>query len=174
MPLIRNGAVIADDWTLLATDDGALLAEDLPAGGIIVPHGRLATARQSRHNGPLGVLIDNDLDIDALLALVGAVDMIVVPFPAFGDGRGFSIARTLRNGGFIGVLRARGPLIADQAAFAEACGFDELDIPDDHAGRQKPAQYAAAREAFSARYQDGYAAAAQPVSILAARHAARH
>ncbi len=174
MPLIRKGVTVEDEWTTLASDDDTIFDEELPAGDLIVPHRRLASARQRKHDGKLGVAIDNDLDIGALEALLGTVDLISVPFPAFGDGRGFSIAKSLRNTGFTGVLRAHGPLIADQAAFAEACGFDEIEIPDDHAERQPVDQYATARTAFPARYQEAYDAAPQTVSILSARHTARH
>ena len=41
-----------------------------------------------------------------------------IAFPAMGDGRGFSIARRLRAMGYRGVLRAKGPLVADQARAA--------------------------------------------------------
>ncbi|WP_413855838.1 DUF934 domain-containing protein, partial [Albidovulum sp.] len=69
------------------------------------------------------------------------VEMIAVGFPAFSDGRGFTLARHLRNRGFGGRLRAKGHVIADQYAMARRAGFDEVEIPDDLAARQPQEQW---------------------------------
>lgn len=70
-------------------------------------------------------------------------DLIGIDFPAFTDGRGFSLARRLRELGFQGRLRATGRLIADQYAMARRVGFDEVQIPVDIAARQPEAQWLA-------------------------------
>lgn len=101
---------------------------------------------------------------------LAALDLVAIVFPAFSDGRGFSLARKLRQSGFAGRLRAVGPLIADQFAYALACGFDEIDLPDAVSSRQPEAQWRAALDAFSGHYQRGYGASA---SILDRRRAAR-
>ncbi|MEL7088413.1 MAG: DUF934 domain-containing protein [Planctomycetota bacterium] len=62
--------------------------------------------------------------------------LIRIDFPSFADGRGFSIARALRQRGYGGTLRARGHVIADQYAMARRSGFDEVEISDDLAARQ--------------------------------------
>ena len=62
--------------------------------------------------------------------------MIRVDFPSFADGRGFTIARTLRLRGYKGRLRARGHVISDQYAMARRCGFDEVEISQSLAARQ--------------------------------------
>ncbi len=62
--------------------------------------------------------------------------MIRITFPAFHDGRGFSLARALRDSGFDGRLRAAGPLLAAQYPLLRRCGFDEVEIPAAHAARQ--------------------------------------
>lgn len=170
MPLIKQGKAVDDTWRRIASDADALLDGDLPAGDIIVPSGRLAAACQRVHQGRIGVTIDNDLDFEALIGLIGQVDLISVNFPSFADGRGFSVAKRLRKAGFGGVLRAEGPLIADQAAFAEACGFDEIEIPDALASRQPVSDFADARQAFPQTYQEGFTAPREGGSILKRRH----
>ncbi|MBP6678764.1 MAG: DUF934 domain-containing protein, partial [Paracoccus sp.] len=56
-------------------------------------------------------------------------DLIAVDFPAMTDGRGFSLARILREKGYRGRLRAVGGLISDQYGMARRVGFDEVRIP---------------------------------------------
>ena len=67
--------------------------------------------------------------------------LIRVAFPAFNDGRAFTIARRLRMAGYTGTLRALGPVIADQYAMARRVGFDDVEIPDDLALRQPEPQW---------------------------------
>jgi uncharacterized protein (DUF934 family) len=68
-------------------------------------------------------------------------DLVRVAFPAFSDGRGFTLARHLRAVGYTGRLRAKGHVIADQYAMARRVGFDEVEIPDDLAQRQPAEQW---------------------------------
>jgi uncharacterized protein (DUF934 family) len=74
--------------------------------------------------------------------LVG-LHTIHVAFPAFNDGRAFTIARRLRALGFAGTLHAVGPVIADQYAMARRVGFDGVIIPPALAARQPEAQWLA-------------------------------
>ncbi len=87
--------------------------------------------------------IPNDVQIDSLKGLFQNVAMIRIPFPSFADGRGFSLAKQLRQHGFEGRLRAVGHVIADQYGFARTCGFDEVEIDDDLAARQPEEQWLA-------------------------------
>lgn len=80
---------------------------------------------------------------EALADRIEALEMIRVDFPSFADGRGFTIARQLRDMGFTGRLRARGHVIADQYAMARRSGFDEVEIDADLARRQPEAQWQA-------------------------------
>lgn len=69
------------------------------------------------------------------------IGLIRVAFLAFSDGRGFTLARHLRDAGFNGRLRAKGHVIADQYAMARRSGFDEVEIDDDLAARQPEADW---------------------------------
>lgn len=69
--------------------------------------------------------------------------LVAIDFPSFTDGRGFSLARRLRELGYQGTLRATGRLIADQYAMARRVGFDEVAITPDIAARQPADQWLA-------------------------------
>ena len=56
---------------------------------------------------------------------------VEVNFPKFGDGRGYSIARLLRERhGYRGELRAVGQVARDHLYFMERCGFDAFLLRD--------------------------------------------
>jgi uncharacterized protein (DUF934 family) len=76
-----------------------------------------------------------------LPATFDGVTLIRVSFPSFSDGRGFTLARHLREAGFAGRLRAQGHVIADQFAMARRSGFDEVEISDELAARQPADQW---------------------------------
>ena len=84
--------------------------------------------------------IASDIKPDDLPDVSGA-DLVRVAFPAFSDGRGFTLARHLRTAGFTGRLRAKGHVIADQYAMARRVGFDEVEISDELAERQPADQW---------------------------------
>ena len=79
----------------------------------------------------------------ALPALIAGAGLVRIAFPAFSDGRGFTLGRQVREAGFTGRLRAAGHVLADQYAMARRSGFDEVEISDELAARQGPAQWAA-------------------------------
>jgi uncharacterized protein (DUF934 family) len=91
-----------------------------------------------------------------LLAHLERIRLVEVNFPVFGDGRGYSSARILREAGYTGELRAVGEVLVDQIAFMRRCGFDAFapDVPLDPAD---------AENAF-ARYGEVY----QPTTDLRA------
>ena len=78
---------------------------------------------------------------EALIPYLSDLTLIRVAFPAFTDGRAFTIARRLRVLGYTGTLRALGPVIADQYAMARRVGFDQVEIPDELAARQPQSQW---------------------------------
>jgi uncharacterized protein (DUF934 family) len=88
-------------------------------------------------------------DDPASLSLDG-VTRIEVNFPKFGDGRGYSTARLLRERyGYRGELRAVGQITRDLLFFMESCGFDAFEL---RAG-EDPHEALAAFEDFSESYQ---------------------
>lgn len=78
-------------------------------------------------NNIAGVWLDTDADIDKLDPYITNLKCIAIRFPAFTDGRGFSLASTLRNEkGFSGQLIAAGEFIQDQLFYLRRCGFDSF------------------------------------------------
>ena len=89
----------------------------------------------------IGVDLASDADPVDLSEHLAEIDLIRVDFPSFADGRGFTIARRLRDLGYRGRLRARGQVIADQYAMARRAGFDEVEIDAELAERQTENQW---------------------------------
>ena len=73
--------------------------------------------------------------ITTLSNRLGGIEVIAVRFAAFSDGRGFTLAKQLREMGFTGRLRATGSVLPDQYAMARRNGFDEVEISDELAQR---------------------------------------
>ena len=111
--------------TVLVTDTGFGPATQAPT----VPLADIAA-----HQGALDLA--NTDDPALVEPYLPALTLIRVAFPAFNDGRAFTIARRLRMMGYTGQLVALGPVIADQYAMARRVGFDAVEIPDDLAARQ--------------------------------------
>jgi len=85
--------------------------------------------------------LTNTDDPTALEGHLGRLTLIRVAFPAFNDGRAFTVARRLRMMGYTGQLLALGPVIADQYAMLRRVGFDGAEIPDEIAARQPADQW---------------------------------
>jgi Uncharacterized protein conserved in bacteria len=71
------------------------------------------------------------------------LSFIVIPFASSADGRGFSLAGSLRALGYMGHLRAQGHVLVDQFRAALRCGFDDVEISADQAQRNPEAQWTA-------------------------------
>ncbi|WP_062732246.1 DUF934 domain-containing protein [Sphingobium abikonense] len=72
------------------------------------------------------VRIEASEDARELLPHLGRLSLVEVNFPAFGDGRGYSAARILREAGYGGELRAVGDVLVDQIVAMRRCGFDSF------------------------------------------------
>jgi len=88
------------------------------------------------------VRIEPGDDARALLPALDRIALIEINFPAYGDGRGYSAARILREHGYAGELRAVGDVLIDQLSHMRRCGFDAF-APD------KPITQAAADKALA-------------------------
>ncbi|WP_114520516.1 DUF934 domain-containing protein [Altererythrobacter sp. ZODW24] len=75
------------------------------------------------------VRIEPGEDSRDLIAHLDRIRLVEVNFPVFGDGRGYSAARILREAGFTGEIRAVGDVLVDQIAYMHRCGFDAF-APD--------------------------------------------
>ncbi|MCY4543224.1 MAG: DUF934 domain-containing protein [Rhodobacteraceae bacterium] len=80
--------------------------------------------------------LENDEDPSCLPLHFCWLRVVRIPFPDFVDGRGFSLAASIRRLGYRGRLRAQGYLISDQYRQARQSGFDEVVIDRRLAARQ--------------------------------------
>lgn len=123
--IIRNGAIAEDSFQYI-TDGSAL-----PASGDIIVDVALWEAHKSdlkNRDGRVGVLLPGEAEPDAIADDLQDLAVIAIQFPVFRDGRGFSLARILRDRlGYQGELRAVGDVLRDQLFFMQRCGFNAFE-----------------------------------------------
>ena len=135
--IIKQRAVVADDWTVLRLDEGqAADAAIVPENKVIVPLAVWQLQREAlaarRAAGTVGVWIASDERPEVLKGDLDAFAVVAVDFPKFTDGRGYSIAYNLRMRlGYQGELRAIGDVLRDQLFQMQRCGFDAFATRQD-------------------------------------------
>lgn len=127
-------------------------------GSVAVPFEELATQPTAR-----GVVLTPDVAFESLAPYLPQLDLVVVTFPIFRDGRGFTQARALREyGGFTGEIRATGHLLPDQANHLRRVGIDSVELPDD----ADPSPWERGRHRFHTAYQFSVGGESGPLSGL--------
>jgi uncharacterized protein (DUF934 family) len=132
--IIKDKAVVKDDWTILRLEEGDVPeAVVVPAGKIIVPLAVWEAQRASlQHRPDIGVWIASHERPEVLKEDVAKLSVIAVDFPKFSDGRGYSIAYNLRARlGFTGELRAIGDVLRDQMFYMQRVGFNAFATRED-------------------------------------------
>lgn len=123
----RLGApAVVDDALCHIADD-----EPLPLlGPITVSWRRWQAERDAlRARANVGVRLPNDVEPAEVAPLLEDVDRVTIDFPNFKDGRGYSLARLLRERfGYDGELRAVGDVLRDQLQAMRRCGFDSFEL----------------------------------------------
>lgn len=113
------------------------------------------------------VSLSNDVDLEQVKAQLPKLKTILVNFPSYADGRGFSIARQLRKTyGFKGTIIADGPLIPDQYSMALQCGFDAVRLDGKTFSIQAESDWFNAMDAFAGAYQRGYTVKNGPATSI--------
>ncbi|WP_445157700.1 DUF934 domain-containing protein [Halomonas sp. E14] len=124
-PFIRDGQPAEDRWVLIREDEAVL--PDAPA---IVPLARWQAREEGRVLAPW--LASGTELTSELAAELAEAPLIAIDFPKFTDGRGYSVARLLRERyGYTGEVRAIGDVLVDQVFFLTRCGFDALSLRED-------------------------------------------
>ncbi len=123
MPKLLKDKTITDNgWQVLPKDfSGAL-----PEAPCFVPLNYwLANKATLENPESIGVWLDAEQEPEELADDIVGLQHIAVNFPTFMDGRGFSIARLIRQRyQFSGELRAIGHIVPDQLFYLSRCGFD--------------------------------------------------
>ena len=94
-----------------------------------VDHGAVTVDSFLDQSSASAVRVEPGDDARELIPHLERLALVEVNFPSFGDGRGYSSARLLREAGYEGELRAVGDVLVDQVAYMRRCGFDAFD-PD--------------------------------------------
>ena len=146
--IIKDRNVVTDPWQRLEPGTGG----SLPAGDIVVPLVLWQSQREAllARAGRIGVWLDSNEDPAAIAEDLRHFEVVAVNFPKFGDGRGFSTARLLRERyGWKGELRAVGDIFRDQLFFLSSCGFNSFALRDG----EDPQEALAGFGVFSEAYQ---------------------
>lgn len=127
--IIKDRTVVTDPWLRLELDADGGVPSEPGAGDIIVP---LAMWREQRPRlrlrpSRIGVWLESGEDPAAIAEDLKLLGVVAVNFPSFGDGRGYSTGRLLRERyGWKGELRAIGDIFRDQLLYLASCGFDSF------------------------------------------------
>jgi uncharacterized protein (DUF934 family) len=126
----QNGERTNDPWLTYAGD-----AHAIPVGSCaILPltEFREFAGTWKNHAKALGVLLSPSDDPASIANDFDKLRLIAIDFPSFTDGRGYSLARLLRERyGWTGELRAVGDIQRDQIYLLSRSGFDTFALRDD-------------------------------------------
>ena len=128
MPLLEAGKPIADEY--VRVEDEAPLPEAAP---VIIGFARLErdAAALAGRNAKLGVIVPQGLDPEKLAPYLDRLALVVVQFPKFRDGRGFTTTRILRERyGYMGEIRAVGHILPDQYQLLRRIGVTSVEVPE--------------------------------------------
>ncbi len=160
--IIKNQCVIDDSYEIITIQESN--SGEIPQNSLValsIWNTLLENKQQERL--PAGLWLDSHEMPEEILGDPNQAKIIAIHFPAFTDGRGYSLARLLRQRyHFTGELRAIGDIHRDQLYYLSRCGFDSFAMSD-------PAQSESAIESlkdFSVAYQHAGDAANSSTSVI--------
>jgi uncharacterized protein (DUF934 family) len=126
--LISDKDLIEDNWHRADADkkispgDKVILSLDR----LLQQGGQLITKRMA-----LGVELEPAAAVEELLPFLEHLQIVVLRFDNFADGRAFSQARLLRDRyAYRADIRAVGDVLCDQLSFMRRCGFNQFQLGD--------------------------------------------
>ncbi|MFV9473362.1 DUF934 domain-containing protein [Advenella sp. RU8] len=118
----KFGQFINDQWQYVGAED------PIPANGnIVIPLARWAEIE----NLPIqkGIWLNPDNPVSDIAEFLPAAALVLIDFPKFRDGRGFTQAKLIRERyRFEGDIRAGGHVLPDQFASMITCGFSSAKV----------------------------------------------
>lgn len=125
--MIKDGQVIENTWTLISDEDVASIDSNS-----IIPLSSYLANSDSKTRNDVGVMLENDVNLADVAEELLNAPVIAINFPGFMDGRGFSLARLLRERfAYTGEIRAVGHVIRDQLTYLKRCGFNSFCFAED-------------------------------------------
>lgn len=125
--LINQTSVLENQWALILDTDAPL-----PSGNILVNSQYwLENITEFKTRSDVSIYLNADADLASLKDHLDSFPVIAINFPAFADGRGYSLARLLKERfDYKGEIRAIGDVLIDQLYFMKRCGFDTYLLKD--------------------------------------------
>lgn len=132
MRILKGNSLAQSAWQHWP-DELPLADESTP---VIVGLARFKAERLSllARRGGVGVRLAPGEQAASLAGDLNSLPVIAIEFPTFNEGRGYSVARHLREKyGYKGEIRAVGSVSRDRLRFMQRCGIDafEFDAGDD-------------------------------------------
>lgn len=126
MLLTETGTLGEDTWRHLEDDEAVPDSDPIT---VSLERWRKTNADLRARNGKLGLRLPNDAEPEEIASDLDRLDLVVLNFPKFTDGRAYSQARLLRaRHRYKGELRAAGNVLRDQLLFMRRCGFNSFVV----------------------------------------------
>lgn len=120
--LTKEGAIEPFDWLPFDASEGDSAEKRL------LPPAQFVEANSDQ----AGLLLSPETELAEVAPLLENAALVAIDFPAFADGRGFSLARSLRESyQYTGKMVAVGHFMQDQLFYLKRCGFDGFAVEDD-------------------------------------------
>ncbi len=132
--LIKNAALAEDTWKLVDLEQLESGIDLNDGQQWLVPLSFWSEIESTLEAGQtrVGVWVNGDEPVASFKGKTQNLPLIAIKFPVFTDGRGFSLARQLREQyDFNGELRAMGYFLQDQLYYLSRCGFNAFLVKDD-------------------------------------------
>jgi len=132
--IIKDKAIVDDHWVVFKLTEGeSPETVSVPSGQHIVPlQVWLAQRTTLAARNDVGVWLASDERAEQLKEDIANLSLIAIDFPAFSDGRGYSIAFNLRTRlGYDGEIRAIGDVLRDQLFYMQRVGFNAFATRED-------------------------------------------
>lgn len=127
--IIKDRAIIEDTYTLVDALDSIPVSGDILVDFSIWPE---LKSKLDNHEGRVGLKVPGDAEPEAFSSELGKLDLVAIDFPVFRDGRGYSLARIVRDRfHYQGELRATGDVLKDQLFYLQRCGFNSFATRED-------------------------------------------
>lgn len=161
--LLKDQQISNDDFLILQQDPEEPI---LPEGNVLLHVSSIDQAIKANglHNGQVGIWFDSGDEPETVANTLDQFEIIAINFPGFMDGRGYSLARLLRERfDYRGDIRAVGDILVDQLYYLKRCGFSSFRLRED----QHPDYALAALTTFTSDYQT---AADKTLPVYRLRH----
>lgn len=130
MPIvINNHQVIDDEWVDLTNESNSLSLDN--GSKVIVSLDQLQNEfdQLKIKSQALAVMLSETDSVDDISPFLNDLQMVVLQFKVFADGRAFSQSKLLRSRhNYQGQIRAVGDVIRDQLSFMQRCGFSQFQL----------------------------------------------